>query len=120
MDTAFVRPAMFADWPGARTKGYRLRNGTWELYDAFDAEGMVGGANFYLSARDLHRWSASFLDKPVLSPATIAEAMRPAKIGGHESGLTLLNWYRSEDGNEAWYAGEHQAFSTRIYRNHAK
>lgn len=120
MENAFVRPAMFADWPGTRTKGYRLRDGAWEANDAFDAEGMVGGANFYLSAHDLHRWSTSFLERPIFSQGTLAEGMRLATIGGRQSGLTLLNWYRSDDGNEAWYAGEHRAFSTRIYRNHAK
>lgn len=120
MDTAFVRPAKFADWPGTRTRGYRLRDGVWEAHDAFDNEGMFGADNFYLSARDLHRWSMSFLESPLLQPATLAEGMAPATIGGAPSGLNHLSWNQAAGGNKAWYSGHHQAFSTRVYRDHAK
>lgn len=120
METAFVRPALFADWPGVRTRGYRLNNGAWEDFDAFDNEGIVGGANFCLSARDMHRWNMSFIESPLLPPAPLAEGMRPATIAGATSGLNWLSWNQAEGGNVAWYSGHHQAFSTRVYRNHTK
>ncbi|HUG10735.1 MAG TPA: serine hydrolase domain-containing protein [Opitutaceae bacterium] len=119
METAFIRPAMFADWKDTRTRGYRLKDDVWEDHDAFDNEGMVGGGNFYLSARDLHRWNMSFLESPLLQAATLAEGMKPATIGGISSELNWLSWNQADGGNKAWYSGEHNAFSTRVHRDHA-
>jgi CubicO group peptidase (beta-lactamase class C family) len=119
LETAFVRPAKFTDWQGVRTRGYRLKGGTWEDHDAFDNEGMVGGANIYLSARDLHRWNTSFLESPLVPPETLAEGMQPATIAGAASELSWLSWNQADRGSKAWYSGEHQAFSTRVYRDHA-
>jgi CubicO group peptidase (beta-lactamase class C family) len=119
METGFIRPAKFSDWQGTRTRGYRLKDGAWEDHDAFDNEGTVGGENFYLSARDLHRWSSSFLERPLLPAATLAEGMKPATIAGANSELNWLSWNQADGGTKAWYSGEHNAFSTRVYRDHA-
>jgi CubicO group peptidase (beta-lactamase class C family) len=120
LETAYIRPAKFSEWSGTRTRGYRLKDGAWEDHDAFDNEGIVGGANFYLSARDLHRWNLSFLEQPLLPAGNLAEGMEPATIAGTGSELNWLSWYQSDGGDKAWYSGEHNAFSTRVYRDYAK
>ena len=101
---SFFRPARFADFPGVRTLGYRAG----EVYDVFDLEGFHGGSNIYFSARDLHRWNASFFGR---TPAPLA------RIGSGTSGLTLGSWYRSADGTMFSYAGHLQGFHDEAFRD---
>ena len=102
---SFFRPARFADFPGVRTLGYRAG----KLYDVFDLEAFHGGSNIYFSARDLHRWNASFFDRS--APQALA------KIGAGTSGLTLGSWYRSADGTMFSYAGHLQGFHDEAFRD---
>lgn len=107
---AFVRPPLFAAWPGARTRGYRRTAGGVESFDAFDREGFYGGGNLYLSARDLARWGAAWSEGSPLPPQVLAAAVTPVDLTTGRSGLTLGNWYRSADGQRLWYPGHHQGF----------
>ena len=106
---SFFRPARFADFPGVRTLGYRVVDGKAALNDVFDYEGFHGGSNIYFSARDLHRWNASFFDR--------SESQEMAKIGSGTSGLTLGSWYRSADGTMFSYAGHLQGFHDEAFRD---
>lgn len=96
--SAFLRPARLHDFPGVRTVGYR---GT-EVHDVFDYEAFHGGSNIYISARDLHRWNASFFDRPA------APAAAPLDLG---------SWYHS--GARYWYSGHLQGFHDEVFRDHA-
>jgi CubicO group peptidase (beta-lactamase class C family) len=115
--SAFIRPGLFADFPGVRTLGYRLVNGKAEVNDVFEGEGFHGGSNVYISARDLHRWNMSFLTSPVLEPAALGAALEFARIGDAESGLTLGNWYHEADGSTFWYSGHLQGFHSEVFRD---
>lgn len=115
--SAFVRPSRLHDFPGVRTTAYRVLNGRRVPHDVFDFEGFHGGSNVYLSARDLHRWNASFLDRSPLSAAALGQAMQFARIGSGTSGLTLGSWYRSADGSTAWYSGHLQGFHSEAFRD---
>jgi CubicO group peptidase (beta-lactamase class C family) len=116
LTSLFVRPTQFVDWPGERTRGYRAVDGGCEANDAADNEGVVGGANVYLSAHDLHRWNESFWRDPVLAPDALESGLMPAQIGPQRSALSWLSWYTSADWTAHWYAGQHRGFSTRVYR----
>ena len=106
---AYVRPARFSDWPGPRTRGYRRTAGGWKDHDAFDLEGFHGGANIYLSARDLYRWVAGYTG--VVGPAVSRTALAPARLdGGRSTGITLGSWYVSPDGQRRYYTGSHNGF----------
>jgi CubicO group peptidase (beta-lactamase class C family) len=117
MTSAFVRPARFADFPGIRTRGYRRNAGRLEPNEVFDFEGFHGGSNIYLSARDLHRWNASFFDRTLWKEAVLAEALQYARIGDSPSGLTTGSWYRSGDGSAYWYSGHLQGFHDEVFRD---
>jgi CubicO group peptidase (beta-lactamase class C family) len=115
--SAFIRPARFADFPGVRTRGYRRNGGKLEPNEVFDFEGFHGGSNIYISARDLHRWNASFFDRSVWKEDVLAEALQYARIGDSPSGLTTGSWYRSGDGSAYWYSGHLQGFHDEVFRD---
>ena len=115
--SAFVRPGRLSEFPGVRTLAYRHAGAGLELNDVFDREAFHGGSNLYLSARELDRWSTSFLRAPPLAPKALALALEPARIAGGTSGLTLGSWYRSADGTSFWYSGHLQGFHSEALRN---
>ena len=112
MTSAFLRPGRLDAFPAPRTLAYRRVDGKLELHDVFDFEAFHGGSNIYLSARDLHRWNASFFSDLHRDP----ELLEPARIDGRPSGLTLGSWYRSPDGG-FWYSGHLQGFHNEVFRN---
>lgn len=109
--SAFLRPGRFGEFPGVRTRGYQRVGGKLEPNEVFDYEAFHGGSNIYFSARDLDRWNVA----AVLSPAALADALRPATIAGAPSGLTLGSWYRS--GDAFWYSGHLQGFHSELFRD---
>jgi CubicO group peptidase (beta-lactamase class C family) len=120
MTDSFVRPARLSEWKGVRTRGYRHVGGRYELFDAFDLEGFYGGGNIYASARDLARWNEAWIARPPLPAPLLESALRPVALGEGESGLNLLNLYRSPDGTRFWYHGHHQGFHDTIWRDLAR
>lgn len=108
MTSAFLRPGRFADFPGIRTRAYRRKGAARDPHDVFDLEAFHGGSNIYLSARDLHRWNASFFGAPPAARATIA---------GHRSGLDLGSWYPSTGGLSFWYSGHLEGFHDEAFRD---
>ena len=116
---AFVRPARFADWNGARTRGWRRTPAGWKDHDAFDLEGFHGGGNLYLSARDLHRWAAGY--GQTVGAATLRDAIAPAQLDdGRSTGLSLGSWYVSADGQRRYYTGMHNGFHNFAYADDAR
>lgn len=115
--SAFVRPARLADFPGTRTLAYRRAGDAVVPHDVFDGEGFHGGSNVYISARDLHVWNASFLERPAVGRAALRAALQYARIGGAESRLTLGSWYRTEDATAFWYSGHLQGFHGEVFRD---
>lgn len=106
---AFVRPARFADWQGPRTRGYRRTAEGWKDHDAHDHEGFHGGANLYLSARDLYRWVTGY--PKVVGAATARASLAPARLDdGRTTGITLGSWYVSPDGTRRYYTGSHNGY----------
>lgn len=106
---AFVRPARFADWQGTRTRGYQRTGAGWKDHDAYDLEGFHGGANLYLSARDLYRWVAGYTG--VVGAAAHRAALAPARLDdGRSTGISLGSWYVSPDGQRRYYTGSHNGF----------
>ena len=98
--SAFLRPARLNEFPAVRTLGYRRAGGKLELNDVFDFEGFHGGSNIYLSARDLHRWNASFFS------GDVPDSRAPLNLG---------SWYHS--GDAFWYSGHLQGFHSEVFRN---
>lgn len=119
MADTFIRPARLAAHPGVRTRGYRM-GGKWKLFDAFDLEGFYGGGNVYASARDLARWNEAWIRKPPLAAPMLEAGLAPVRLGEGDSGLTLLNLYRSPDGTRFWYHGHHQGFHDTLWRDVAR
>ena len=117
LGSAFLRPARLGDFPAPRTRGHRRADGRLEPHEVFDFEGFHGGSNVYLSARDLHRWSAAFLERRPLGERAFRRAHEPARIGGRPSGLTLGSWYRDAEGLAFSYAGHLQGFHAEAYRD---
>ena len=115
--SAFVRPGRLADFPGVRTRAYRRVGPLLEPNEVFDLEAFHGGSNVYISTRDLHRWNASFLTRPALNAAALSEGLRPARIAGSPSGLTLLSWYYAPDRSSFWYSGHLQGFHSVVFRD---
>ncbi|WP_088280514.1 serine hydrolase [Ideonella sp. A 288] len=116
---AFVRPARFADWQGPRTRGYRRTAEGWKDHDAHDHEGFHGGANLYLSARDLQRWVAGYAE--VVGAATARAALASARLDdGRATGISLGSWYVSPDGTRRYYTGSHNGFFSFGYADHAR
>lgn len=106
---AFLRPAMLADWPGVRTRGYQRTSQGVELLDGFDFEGFYGASNLAFSARDLARWAAGY--GRVVPAAVLATARVPAALDdGRRTGISLASFYLSTDGRRRYYTGHHQGF----------
>ena len=120
MTASFIRPVRLTAFEGVRTRGYRRVGGRWELFDAFDLEGFYGGGNVYASARDLARWNEAWIRKPPLAAPMLEAGLTPVRLTEGESGLTLLNLYRSPDGTRFWYHGHHQGFHDTIWRDLAR
>jgi len=93
MRDSFARPALFADWPGARTLAYRPPPRQDEVFDVFEGEGFIGGSNLYFTARDLHRWVSAFATGHGLPKAVFEAAAAPVLLDGKESGIRKGNWY---------------------------
>jgi CubicO group peptidase (beta-lactamase class C family) len=116
---AFVRPARFADWQEPRTRGYRRTAEGWKDHDAHDLEGFHGGANIYLSARDLYRWVAGYAG--VVGAATGRAAAAPARLDdGRATGITLGSWYVSAGGKKRYYTGSHTGFFCFAYADETR
>jgi CubicO group peptidase (beta-lactamase class C family) len=116
ISSAFVRPGRLSDFPSVRSIGYRRIMGALEPNEVFDLEAFHGGSNVYISARDLHRWNASFLNHPLLEARALAALLAPAKVGGKPSGLTLGSWYFTTGGDAFWYSGHLQGFHSEVFR----
>ncbi|HEU5061515.1 MAG TPA: serine hydrolase domain-containing protein [Kofleriaceae bacterium] len=115
--SAFLRPGRFADWPGPRTRGYRRVAGRRVAHDVFDGEAFHGGSNIYISARDLARWNLALLERTFLAPSVLEDGLRPARIAGRPSGLSLLSWYRADDDSAFWYCGHLEGFHDLVFRD---
>lgn len=116
---AFVRPARFADWQGARTRAYRRTPEGWKDHDAFDFEGFHGAANIVLSARDLARWMDGYRRVVGAEVARIATA--PARLDdGRATGMARGGWYASADGQRRYYTGSHNGFYSFGYADDAR
>lgn len=108
-----LRPQRLVDWPG-RAIGYQRRpDGTIQRFDSWEGELLYGAANFSISAMQLAEWGSQWWQSG-LAPIR-AMATRPARIGGHESGLTLGNWYCSRQGQRCHYLGHHEGFHHMLY-----
>ena len=120
MTDSFIRPARLSSFAGVRTRGYRRSGSRVELFDALDFEGFYGGGNVYASAQDLARWNEAWMRRPPLAEPVLEVGLRPATLGEGDSGLTLLNLYRSPDGMRFWYHGHWQGFHDTIWRDLAR
>lgn len=72
MEASFARPARLSDWPGVRTRGYRWREGSWELHDVWDMEAFLGASNLCFSAVDLCLWANANALGTALPPEVFA------------------------------------------------
>jgi CubicO group peptidase (beta-lactamase class C family) len=117
LSSAFLRPGRLDEFPGVRTLGYRHDGARTTLNDALDLEQFHGGSNIYISARDLAKWNASFIEGRVLPPRALERALQAARVGSAPSGLTLGSWYRSADGSAFWYSGHLQGFHNEVFRD---
>ncbi len=116
MNSAFARPARFADWPVPRAPGYRLRAGEWQLFDAFDGEGFIGGSNVHASARDWARWGDAFARGQVMPSERLDAGLRePMFDSGMAGGLRRLSWYCDDGAQRCHYSGAYNAFYAQVY-----
>ncbi len=116
MDSAFVRPAMVADWDGVRTRSYRRVDGELLDHDVFDNEPFYGSSNVYFSARDLARWATAFVDGSVLGPAGFRAGREQAtSASGTRSALNRLNWFQDAPGGPAYFDGHLRGFHSVAY-----
>lgn len=120
MDSAFARPARFADWPGPRTRGYRWADTAWVVVDVFDNEGFIGGSNVYFSARDLARWAGAHASGTALPAAIMTLGQQRPMIDGRPSSLTGLSWYCDDSGARCQYTGAINAFNSLAYWDRAR
>ena len=120
MDSAFARPARFADWPGPRTLGHRWADTTWVVVDVFDNEGFIGGSNVYFSALDLARWAGAHAAGTALPPAILTLGQARPIIDGRASPLTGLSWYCDDSGARCHYTGAINAFHSLAYWDRAR
>lgn len=112
MDSAFLRPARFADWPGVRTRGFRPTPEGPEPFDAFDNEGFHGASNIYLSVRDASAYAEhwAFMDDAKgLSHLALAPGAEPG------FGYTRGSWSCAPGNTRCHYTGHHQGFDTFAY-----
>lgn len=117
MDSAFLRPGRFADWPGVRTRGYRRVDGAVTDHDVADDEPFYGSSNLYLSARDMARWGTAMIDGSVGAAVAGDEVgSRPRFASGEESALDGGNWFRAGAG-PAYFDGHLAGFHGVIYHD---
>ncbi len=115
MDSAFVRPGRFAEFPGARTLGHRWADTAWVVADVYDNEAFVGGSNVYFSALDLARWAGAHATGTALASdiRRLGEA-RPI-INGYPSAINGLSWYCDDSAERRQYSGAINAFHSLAY-----
>lgn len=117
LTSAFLRPGRLGAFPGVRTLGYRNVEGRPQVHDVFDLEEFHGGSNIYISARDLHRWNAGWMNRSWVDAHGLAPALEDARIAGEGSGLTLGSWYHDAERNAFSYAGHLQGFHSEVFRD---
>lgn len=115
--SAFLRPGRLADFAGVRTLGYRSAGGKVHLHEVFDLEAFHGASNIYISARDLHRWNAAWMNRSWVEAHGLEPAIEGAQIGKGRSGLTLGSWYRDAERKAFSYAGHLQGFHSEVFRD---
>lgn len=115
MNTAFIRPARLADWPGPRARGYQYRRDSLVEFDLSDREGFYGGSNVWLSARDLYRWGEGFYQGNTLSVALRRQATAPVRIGGKTSTINLGAWYGGRHPQACYYWGSLAGYYSWVY-----
>ena len=115
MDSSFVRPARFADWQKNRTIGYRVVNGSRQLFDIADREGFYGGCNIWFTATDLYRWGESFYHHPVLIKTLIEKKSSTVFINGKPSHVRLGAWYAGKTKTAFYYWGNVAGFYSWVY-----
>jgi hypothetical protein len=121
LQTMRARPARFADWPGPRTPGYRLKDGAWVLFDAEDGEAFIGGSNVHASALDWARWGDAFARGQALTaPRMDAGLQEPMLDSGLPSTLTRLSWYCDASRQRCHYTGAYNAFFAQVYWDRAR
>lgn len=120
MDSAFARPARFADWPGPRTLGYQWADTGWTVVDVFDNEGFIGGSNVYFSALDLAKWAGAHASGTALPREVMTLGHERPTIDGRPSPLTGLSWYCDDSGARCHYTGAINAFHSLAYWDRAR
>lgn len=112
MDSAFLRPARFADWSGIRTRGFRPGPEGPEPFEALDNEGFHGASNIYLSVRDASAYAEHWANMDG------AEQLRPLALAPGaeaERSYTLGSWSCAAGKTRCHYTGHHQGFDTFAY-----
>ena len=112
---SFARPAHFADWPVPRTRGYRNRQGVWQLHDAYDDEAFFGASNLIFSASDLARWGDAWARGRVLPREAETAGRERPRIAGRPSAINGLSWYCDARGQRCHYTGSLNAFHALVH-----
>ncbi len=115
MDSTFVRPGRFADFPGLRTLGYRWADSTWQPWEIYDNDAVIGGSGVYFSAMDLARWASAFAEGRAVAPEVLAKGQQSPIIGGRPSAITGLSWYCDDARARCQYGGVYNAFFSLAY-----
>ena len=120
MTDSFIRPARLSSFAGVRTRGYRRSGTASSSSTRSTSRGSTAAATCTRPRRTSRagtRRGSGVLRcrRPVLEAG-----LRPATLGEGESGLTLLNLYRSPDGMRFWYHGHWQGFHDTIWRDLAR
>ncbi|MEZ4585288.1 MAG: serine hydrolase domain-containing protein [Gemmatimonadales bacterium] len=116
LDSAFLRPARLADWPGARAVGYERIGDSLVLRDIEDDERFYGSSNIWLSARDLHRWVTAMLEGSIVPESVRARAHAITRFAnGERSALNRLNWYHGSPEGPYVYSGHLGGFHHEAY-----
>lgn len=67
---------------------------------------------------DLHKWNKAFLNGAVLPSESLEKGSNRLELNeGRLTNLSLLNWYRSEDGSSYHFTGDWRGFYTMAYRD---
>lgn len=116
LESAFLRPVRFADWPGPRTLSYRAQGDTVLVHDVQDGERFYGSSNLYLSARDLAAWGTGLARGAVLDDDTMRDGRRQARFtSGEVSAMNDLNWYQATARGPATFDGHLRGFHSVLY-----
>ncbi len=113
--SAFLRPVKFEDWRQPRTLGFSSSLPGAEVVDVFDNEAFYGGSNIYFTVRDLHSWAKAWADERALPASVYKQALLPARIGEHDSSMSLSNWYCTSAGERCYFTGHLQGFYNFVY-----